>query len=143
MRVIEIQEEIRIPQEDQDLILEKGDKIKIIKEAKKISKKDFDSMHKAGELGLVSGMIRQDSEVVFNIIKKAGEDFVNNTMKTIPASKAETHSQLGVGVTITIYSETIFGKEFIAVETKADYSKDPHASWDTINFYTTLYVKIK
>ncbi len=39
--IVEIQEEVRIPQGDQELVLEKGDKIQIIKEDQTITWKDF------------------------------------------------------------------------------------------------------
>jgi hypothetical protein len=87
--IIEIQEEVKIAQGDQDLILEKGDKIKIIKEARAdraYSKTIEDSIVEAlDDLpfsdaietiwvgindGLGMGLTYEDLDQAFRVIKK-------------------------------------------------------------------------
>ena len=48
--IVEIQEEVRIPQGDHELILEKGDKIEILKEKSKAYQKYLDFVDKKGHI---------------------------------------------------------------------------------------------
>lgn len=133
---IEIQEDVAI---GNGIILEKGDKIRVLVEEKKITKNMFMNLHKSGKLGLVQGMVKNNATGIFSVLNKAGETKVK-AIKSMKTSNVSVDSHLQTGTSVAIYSETIFERDFIVVETTCDNSKDSNVSWDTIDTYSVIYV---
>ncbi|MFW6225413.1 MAG: hypothetical protein ACOC3V_00475 [bacterium] len=140
--IIKIQKEVKINQRGRVIILEKGDNIRVLKEASKISKKEFGKLHSSGELGLVQGGIPKQAEEIFNFLRSKSSNWINNEMKTIPVSRMDTGSQLSTGLKITVFTENIHGRDFYVVEDEIDNSLNNQVSWDTLDYFSTVYARI-
>jgi hypothetical protein len=110
-------------------------------ESKKITKSDFMSLHKKGELGVVQGMVSLKADEVFKTINNTNKDkidFIHRNLK--PTTRASIDNDGEITKT-TVFHENIHGKDFFVVETKVDNSKQKDVSWDTIEFFCTVYMK--
>jgi len=104
---------------------------------KKITKKNFMSLHKSGELGLIAGSVKDDAKGIINTLKKADLSKIT-LMKT---TNMDVGSQTSTGTTVTVYESIIQDKTFYIVESRFDNSKNSQVSWNTIDYYCTVYMK--
>ena len=104
----------------------------------KISKKAFLSLHKSGKLGLVAGGVKGDLKSIMTVLNKENLDKI----KLIKTTNIDVASQSTSGTTVKVFKEEAQGKMFYIVETKHDNSKNNQVSWDTIDYYCTVYMEI-
>jgi len=101
----------------------------------KITKKNFNRIHKAGELeGVRLASNNYTAEELFNHM----HDTEINNLMTFKTSRVDTGNQ-GELSTTTIYNANIKGVDFFVVEENIDYSKDNHNSRADKMTYSILY----
>jgi len=104
---------------------------------KKITKKKFMSLHKSGELGLIAGSVMGDAKHIISSLKNVNLSKIE-LMKT---TNINVGSQTSIGTSIIIYETTQQDKIFYIIESRFDNSKNRNVSWDTIDYYCTVYMK--
>ena len=108
----------------------------------KITKKEFKALHASGSLNLVQGGINKTAEEVVNRLTEMDASEIAG-IKGRPVSRMDVGSQSSTGYDVAVFSINIFGREFIIVEETHDASIDKYVSWDTIDYYSTVYLNNK
>lgn len=101
---------------------------------RKITKSAFKKIYK--ELGLVSGGVKGD----VNYISKTLNNIDVSKIKPLKVSQIDVGSQGSSGTTTTVYELHIKDETFYVVESKYDNSKNNNVSWNTIDYYSTVYI---
>jgi len=106
---------------------------------KKLTKKDFMSLHKSNQILLVQGGIKMTSDAIQKHVEGLKDsDF--ETIKGQPVSSVDVGSQSSSGLIVKVSSFENRSKTFFIVENTIDNSKNSDVSWDTIDVYSNIYI---
>lgn len=114
------------------LITEQND----VSQPKKITKKDFNTLHKAGDLGLVIGGVKGNIQKIHSLLKSA----ILDKLRWTKTNRMDVGSFDQGGLTVTAYKIMVDEKDFYVIEEVHDASKDKSVSWDTVSEYCTVYI---